>query len=308
MKTKKERIIKPLIWNSMFEVVFDNMIEVVITMINDCCGTSYEVGRDQIKVEKRQIPRQNIKEMALTCDFIVIINTYDLYNIELNKRKYNGLGDRNWTYILKLHSSRIPVGTKYNEFQNYKAKQINFNKFKNEENIALDVEGWTSYKTNHSKYKNVGVFQFDIEYCYDLVYNNNNKNIENVPKLYRWGAIFSANSIEKIDDILGSDMLNMETKKNLLKKIDDASTDEIILSKISLEEDFEGTLQDEIEIAKAEAAKVGREEGLKQGRQEKEQAMIDTIKSMLKKNYPLTEIAEITNNSLEYIKKIKETI
>ena len=107
----------------MFEVVFDNMIEVVIAMINDCCGTRYEVGRDQIKVEKRQIPRQNIKEMALTCDFIVIINTFDLYNIELNKRKYNGFGDRNWTYILKLHSSRIPVSTKYNEFQNYKPKK-----------------------------------------------------------------------------------------------------------------------------------------------------------------------------------------
>ena len=59
----------------------------------------------------------------------------------------------------------------------------NFNKFKDEENIALDVEGWTSYKTNDSKYKNVGVFQFDIEYCYDLVYNNNNKNIDEILKI-----------------------------------------------------------------------------------------------------------------------------
>ena len=96
--------------------------------------------------------------MALTLNFIVIINTYDLYNIELNKRKYNDIGDRNWTYILKLHSSWILVGVKYNEFENYKAKQINFNKFKNGENIALDIQRWTSYKTNNSKYKNVGVF------------------------------------------------------------------------------------------------------------------------------------------------------
>ena len=36
-------------WNAMFEVVFDNNIEVVVAMINDCCGTSYKVGSDKIK-------------------------------------------------------------------------------------------------------------------------------------------------------------------------------------------------------------------------------------------------------------------
>lgn len=68
---KKEKIIKPLIWNAMFEVVLDNQIEVVIAMINDCCGTNFQVGRDEIKINKRQIPRTSIKEKVLTCDFIV---------------------------------------------------------------------------------------------------------------------------------------------------------------------------------------------------------------------------------------------
>ena len=37
-------------------------------------------------------------------------------------------------------------------------------------------------------------------------------------------------------------MLNMETKKELLNRIIDASSDEIVLSKVLLEEDFEGTI------------------------------------------------------------------
>lgn len=318
---KEDKKIKPLMWNAMFEVVFDNNIEVVIAMINDCCGTNYIIGKDKIKLEKRDIPRKNINEVSWVCDFIITINNYNLYNIEINKRYYPGLYARNWNYILKLHSSRIPTGIKYRDLNKYSSKQINFNKFKNDDNLALDIEGWTSYKTSKKKHKNVGVFQFDIEFCYDIVYTDTSKDITNVPKLYRWGALFVAESIKEIDYILGSDMLKMETKNNLLNKIDEASQDEIILSKISLEEDFEGSIRDEIEIAKKEAAKKGREDGRKKGiiegrkegieqgiEQGIEKNTICTIKAMLKKNYSITEIADITGATIEYVTKIKSEL
>lgn len=116
-------------------------------------------------------------------------------------------------------------------------------------------------------------------------------------------------------------MLKMETKNNLLNKIDEASQDEIILSKISLEEDFEGSIRDEIEIAKKEAAKKGREDGRKKGiiegrkegieqgiEQGIEKNTICTIKAMLKKNYSITEIADITGATIEYVTKIKSEL
>ena len=232
---QKETMIKPLIYNAMFEVVFERNVEVVIAIINDCCGTNYNVDVDDIRVEKRDIPRKNIREISLTCDYIIVVNKYYLYNIELNKKKYNGLIERNYTYVLKLHASRIPTGATYKEFTKYQTRQLNFNKYKNDENLGIDVLGWSSYITNNRKFKNIGVFQFDIEFCYNLVYNNSNKYIEEVSKLYRWVAIFNDDSIEKIDYILGSNMLDMKTKKDFLKRIKDASTDEIVLSKISLE-------------------------------------------------------------------------
>ena len=179
---------KTLIYNSMFEVVFDNNIEVIIALINDCCGTNYNINKDNIKVEKREIP-----------------------------------------------------------------------------------------------------------------------------KLYRWAAIFNADNLEKIDYILGSNMLNMETKKEYLNKIEEASTDEIILSKVSLEEDFEGTIQDTIEYECAIAAKEARqyelEQGLKEGlEQGKEETILNNIKATLKKNISLKDISDISGKSIEKIKEVEKSI
>lgn len=63
MGSMNNTIIKPLIYNSMFEVVFDNNIEVIISLINDSCGTNYNVSKDEIKIVKREIPRNNIREI-----------------------------------------------------------------------------------------------------------------------------------------------------------------------------------------------------------------------------------------------------
>jgi predicted transposase/invertase (TIGR01784 family) len=59
------------------------------------------------------------------------------------------------------------------------------------------------------------------------------------------------------------------------------------------------------ERERREGREEGREEGIKEGREE---AFVYTIKTMLKKNYELEDISEITGKSIEEIKEIQKSI
>jgi predicted transposase/invertase (TIGR01784 family) len=314
--------IPQLIYNAMFEVVFDDSVEVIIAIINDCYSTNYKVGKDKIEVEKREVPREFIGEKKFTCDYIIVVNDYYLYNIEINRTYYNGLFDRNYNYILKLNATRIPKGTKYKDLSKYQANQINFNGFSRKGVPGIDIEGMMSYVTNEPRYKNIGILQFDVEFCHNMIYNKDNKeDITKVSKLYRWGAVFKAETLEEIDYILGSDMLDMGIKKKFLDRIKKASKDKIVLSEVSLECDYAGSMQDEIddakELARIEGRNEGREEGIKEGKVEGRaegmaegitQKTIEVIKAMLKKSMSLQDISDITGKTEEEILEIKESM
>ena len=322
METK----IKSLSYNAMFEVVFFENINVIVALNNDCCGTSYLCDVDDIKIEKREVPRKNIQEKALKCDYIVIINEFHLYNLEINRRFYTGLVERNWTYILKLHASRVPVGTRYRDFKKYYSRQINFNRYRNASGVAVDQQAFVSLVDSNSfSLENLGVFQFDIEFCYQIVYNCGGEDISKISKLYRWGAIFLAETLEEIDYILGKDMLPMKEKKKFLRSIETASCSKGILDSISLEEDFDGSVEDEIEIAREQAKKEALEQGLQEGiekgieqgiekgieqgiMQGIEQSTFQIIQSMLKCQTEIEFISKVTGKSVSEIMKIKESL
>jgi hypothetical protein len=306
--------IPELIYNAMFEVVFDDSIEVIVAIINDCYSTNYKVGKDKIEVEKREIPREFIGEKKFTCDYIMVINDYYLYNIEINRTYYNGLFDRNYNYILKLNATRILKGTKYKDLSKYQANQINFNGFRRKGVPGIDIVGMISYVTNEPRYKNIGILQFDVEFCYDMIYNKDNEeDITKVSRLYRWGAVFKAKTLEEIDYILGSDMLDMGIKKKFLDRIKKASKDKIVLSEVSLECDYAGSMQDEIddakELARIEGRTQGRAEGKAEGRAEgRAEGLIEVVKSMIINNYSVKEIIRITGKTEEQILEIKESL
>ena len=84
------------------------------------------------------------------------------------------------------------------------------------------------------------------------------------------------------------------------------SGDEYMEEAIQYAEEFlkeEGTtFQDKLNFEKSKSFNNGEEIGLKEG---EKKGILKTAKNMLKKKYPVQDIAELTNLTIEEIKNIK---
>ena len=145
----------------------------------------------------------------------------------------------------------------------------------------------------------IRIIQIDIEKCYELVYT---KGIKGIQEIIRWGALFNETTIHGISKILGEDMLKMEDKKDLLNKIDRAKEREEILSKVTMEGDYEAIVGSYLEMGLEQGISQGINQGISQGI---EQNKVEMIKSMLNKNMSLEDISDITGKTIEEIKEIQ---
>ena len=135
-----------------------------------------------------------------------------------------------------------------------------------------------------------------------MLYNEANK-IKNASKLERWGALLycSIDDIELISKLLGDDLLTMEAKEKFIVRIKDANSKDKIIQDWMVEENNRLRLLGQLAYAKDE----GIDEGVKKGIEENK---IEVIKAMLKKNLGYNTISEVTNKSIEEIKKIEATM
>lgn len=280
---------KELNYDDMFQVIFSNNHKIMLQMINDCCGYNFKYDESKIKVLKNEIPRDTINQMKLVCDYAVIIEDTYLFNIELNRKNYGGWWDRNFCYILKLHTSRIKKKTPYCELEKYKCIQINLNRFPNPDDEIINVEEiYRRGKELNVSTDTLKMYHYDIVKSHNFVYNN---DIRKAPKDIRWAALFMAVSTEDMDYILGDDMLDMEDKMELLSASGYAEDEEIeILDKVIL-------FDDENAMRLKAYEDLAREEGI-----------LDTIKSMLENKLDYETISKITKKSINQIKEIEQTM
>ena len=280
---------RELSYDDMFQVIFSNNHKIMLQMINDCCGYNFKYDENKIKVVKNEIPRDNINEMKLVCDYAVIIEDTYLFNVELNRKNYEGWWDRNFCYILKLHTSRIKKKTPYCELEKYKCIQINLNRFPNPDDEIINVEEiYRKGKKLNVSTDTLKMYHYDIVKSHNFVYNN---DIRKAPKDIRWAALFMATSIKDMDYIIGDDMLDMEDKMELLSASGYAEDEEIeIPDKVIL-------FENENAMRLKAYEDLAREEGI-----------IDTIKSMLENKLDYEIIAKITKKSIEEIKEIEKTM
>ena len=279
----------------MFKATIVKCPRVLLQLVNDILKEEFDYDKDDIKILNNQIGIDSIYEKKLTCDFVMLINDSYLINIEVNKGNYQGLYARNFVYQTKLFSSLFMKGMTYKEFSKYRVAQINFNLF-HQENIGVTEEQMlynVASKTVASDI--IRIIQIDIEKCYELVYT---KGIEGIQKIIRWGALFNETTMHGISEILGEDMLKMEDKKDLLNKIDRAKEREEILSKVTMEGDYEAIVGSYLEM--------GLEQGIIQGiNQGIEQNKVEMIKSMLENNIDYEVISKVTGKTIEEIKEIE---
>lgn len=283
---------------------------ILLEIINACCGTSYNYQKDKVIVTKFEVPRENISEKALKCDYIMIINDDYQYNLEINRKNYEGLYERNLAYIFKLHASRIKKGMNYQEIKKITSTQINLNNYKNNteefmiRQAIMNVGEHVQVATNV-----INIYQIDIVKSYNMIYNEGVKDILTLPKLVRWAAIFQATTIEELDYILGSDLLDMGMKEDFLRCVEKVSNNENVVDEVTLEENYDMMMA---AFALSTAKKMGKEMAEKMSKemveQERKKTIQQTIQSMLKNNLSIDLISKVTSKTIDEIKEIEKDL
>ena len=123
--------------------------------------------------------------------------------------------------------------------------------------------------------------------CYNLVYNNTCK--EEISELEKLAAILYCDYLEDISSILESVRLDNMEKEKFINDINNASCDKNNQEAIKLEDNIEYRF----ELTKEEALR---------------EKTIDVIKNMLKKDYDIKEISDITGKSTKEIKEIEKSM
>ena len=295
MKTK----ILSLSYNAMFKAVFSNNKVILSKLIEAILEHSYiniDTKDKEFIIKNNELPIDNYNDKQLICDYIIKLDNVNDLNIELNRKQYPGVVERNMTYSFKIYYEHFNKGNEYSEFKKYNLIQVNFNKFKNPNNKSINK--YYLLDANDSKNflsKSICIININIEECYNLVYNNTCK--EEISELEKLAAILYCDYLEDISSILESVRLDNMEKEKFINDINNASKDKNNQEAIKLEDNIEYRF----ELTEEEALNKGIKQGIAQN-------TINTIKNLLKKNYDIKEIASITNKSIEEIKEIEKSI
>ena len=281
--------------NTMFKAVFSNnkkILTKVIEAILDYTKININIKDKDLIIKTNELPLKNYKSKQLICDYIIKLNDYTDLNIEINKSFYPGLTEKNMTYSFKIYYEHFKAGDKYKEFNKYYLLQVNFNNFKNPNDKTINkyfmIDG---DDISNTLSKNLCIINIDIESCFNLVYNNT--KLTEISYLERFAGILYCKYLEDISDILGGDMLNMEDKLEFLNDIKTRANDKKVQEDLRLED----SIDYRFDLVEEDALERGITKGIEQGIEQ-------TIISMFKKGDSIDIISEITEKSIDEIKKI----
>ena len=280
-----------LSYNAMFKAVFSNNKVILSKLIEAILEHSYiniDTKDKEFIIKNNELPIDNYHDKQLICDYIIKLDNVNDLNIELNRKQYPGVVERNMTYSFKIYYEHFNKGNEYSEFKKYNLIQVNFNKFKNPNNKSINK--YYLLDANDSKNflsKSICIINIDIEECYNLVYNSTKK--EEISELEKLAAILYCDYLEDISSILESVRLDNMEKEKFINDINNASKDKNNQEAIKLEDNIEYRF----ELTKEEALR---------------EKTIDVIKNMLKKNYDIKEISDITGKSINEIKEIEKSM
>ena len=278
----------------VFKSIFLREKEALITMIKDITGISNKLSAEEI-ITGYELEPYTIKGKVNKSDMLVIIGENNYLNIEINYKHEKNVIGRNLIQLFRIVNQTVESGMTDEEVSLKMVAQLNINTFRNENNKI--IQKWILADSDTGKeldYNIIKVWHFDIEKCYKMLYNNTNK-IKNATRLERWGALLycSIDDIEQISKLLGDDLLTMEAKEKFIVRIKDANSKDRIVQDWMVEENNRMRLAGQLAYAKDEGAEANK---------------IEVIKAMLKKKLDYNTISEVTNKSIEEIKKIETSI
>lgn len=286
MITENKKII-PLVSNTMFKEIFgkEENKEMLAYLISEYFNIEYNFVLENIEHQNTSQNIDNKNDYKYDVDIILSLNNEVIINIEMNKRFWIGLENRNLAYISKIYSSQYERGKGKEQFRTSKKHiQINFNNYNYPRDREISINRLKDIETNEELTDIIEIHHVNLEVIERRCYNKKEEELTAIEKIVR---CLKAEDIKEIEKQVG------ERMKSILDKVMELSNDERLVGLYNKEE-----LAEQREYG---MKLLGIEEGMQKGiEQTKEQVVFN----MLKKNIDIGTISEITELSIDEIKEI----
>ena len=247
------------------------------------------------KIISPELTKNNIYEKGKYLD--ILIKADDLFvNIEINSHNYNGLSERNFSYIALVYASHIKVGEEYNN--NLDFVQINLTVGLGTNQPEISVSRVINKETLKLKVRNLDIYDVNLDKINSRCYNKDDE--------YNFLKMITApkEELEKLAE-KGDDFM-----KEINKQVNKLHDENYFANFISVEEDerkIRNTYYKNGERRGEEngikiGEKRGKETGIKIG---KENALIETAKNLLKYGMPINDIVKNTGLSKQKIESLQ---
>ena len=247
------------------------------------------------KIISPELTKNNIYEKGKYLD--ILIKADDLFvNIEINSHNYNGLSERNFSYIALVYASHIKVGEEYNN--NLDFVQINLTVGLGTNQPEISVSRVINKDTLKLKVRNLDIYDVNLDKINSRCYNKDDE--------YNFLKMITApkEELEKLAE-KGDDFM-----KEINKQVNKLHDENYFANFISVEEDerkIRNTYYKNGERRGEEngikiGEKRGKETGIKIG---KENALIETAKNLLKYGMPINDIVKNTGLSKQKIESLQ---
>lgn len=238
----------PLTSNTMFKELFGRIEnkEVLSFFLSNYLGIEYKLVYDNIEHLNTSIGINNIKDYRYDTDIIVSLNDV-IINLEMNNKFWEGLKNRNISYITGLIGKQYTTGNGKEQFKKMKKHiQINLNKYNEPKDRKIQVLKLKDIQTNE-ELEIIEIHNVNLEVINRECYNKNAEELIGIEKVSRF--LLSEN-VNEIKGVIG----NMD---EILDKVMALSNDERLIGLYNVEE-----LREAREYGRE---LVGIEKGIKEG-------------------------------------------
>ena len=246
--------------------------------------------KDVLDLLKQELVPSNVHVRKKSVDLLVKRDN-EIIDIEVNNTFDINVRKRNYAYLSNVYSNFLRSGQDF-DVQPI-CTQINICN-----GISYDYDNYCllGEKYNNKFIDNINFLVYDVAKYKKMLYTDNKKLI----KKYAHIIIFDCDQQEL--ELLGEYDEMVKEIGDMVKKYNDDNIYNFMMDQESCEKLQRAILK----TAKEEAHEQGYNEGMGQGiEQGIEQNKIDTAFKMLSKNYPISEISDMTGYSQEYLQSMR---
>ena len=297
----KELTLVPLTWDFMFKRVFSLNPNLLKEFLIYVLKLDINPNDASITLENLELTKSIKREYRKTVDILVTLNNKlskegISIDVEINSSRFEDIRFRNVLYHEKIVTTYVESGSTVKDMDKYLFYQLNLNTHNFKDGVGEKKFSYKEDTTYEELTENLKIVYKSLDYYTNLYYNND----ELVSLDVIWLVLINAKTFTEIEE-MSKFIMDDKSREKFIRDVKSASRDKLVLSEWESDKMAELVEYQSLKNARAEGVSQGIEQGISQGI---EQNTIETIKAMLKKNFSLEDISDITGKSIEEIKKI----